>query len=245
MIWWEAVILFVGGCGAGLLNSMAGGGSTLTVSLLILVGVPGNFANGSNRVGVLVSNMATVWSFHRQGVKAYRDALPFVFPVIAGSFIGALAISELSDKTFESIFTILILPTILLSIRKPKMVQSGRSWSPMSIGLIFFLIGIYAGAVQLGVGLLLLAVLSRSGFDLMKSNIIKLLITLIVTITALPVFIIQGKIRWLPAIILTCGLSIGGWAGARIAVKGGERTIRVFMVVAMIGLTGKVSGLYG
>jgi hypothetical protein len=245
MTWWEAILLFVGGGGAGVVNSMAGGGSSLTVPLLVLAGVPGNFANGSNRVGILVSNIATVWSFHRQGVTAYRDALPVVLPVIAGSLTGALAISQLSDNTFETIFAILMLPIIILSIREPKIVQPTRSWPPMIIGLVFFLLGVYAGAVQVGVGLVLLAILTRSGFDLMKANIIKVLITLIVTMTALPVFIIQGKVRWLPATILTCGLSIGGWVGARIAVKGGERTIRFFMIVAVIGLTGKLFGLYG
>ena len=79
----------------------------------------------------------------------------------------------------------------------------------------------------------------------MKANIVKVLVTLAVTVTALPVFIIQGKVRWWPAIILTIGLSLGGWVGARIAVKGGERVIRIFMIVAAIGLTGKLLGVYG
>ena len=79
----------------------------------------------------------------------------------------------------------------------------------------------------------------------MKANFVKVVITLAVTMTALPVFIAQGKVRWLPALILTVGLSAGGWLGARIAVKGGERIIRIFMVIAAIGLTGRLVGLYG
>tara|TARA_X000000368_G_scaffold130102_1_gene102255 strand:- start:1024 stop:1263 length:240 start_codon:yes stop_codon:yes gene_type:complete len=79
----------------------------------------------------------------------------------------------------------------------------------------------------------------------MKANFVKVLVTLAVTITALPVFIVQGKVRWLPAFILTVGLSVGGWLGARIAVKGGERIIRIFMIIAAIGLTGRLVGLYG
>ena len=56
MVWWEAIILFFGGWVAGIVNAMAGGGSSLTVPLLVLAGVPGNFANGSNRLGIFVSN---------------------------------------------------------------------------------------------------------------------------------------------------------------------------------------------
>ena len=79
----------------------------------------------------------------------------------------------------------------------------------------------------------------------MKSNFVKVLVTLAITVSALPVFLVQGKVRWLPALILTVGLSAGGWLGARIAVKGGERIIRIFMIIAAIGLTGRLLGLYG
>jgi len=245
MVWWEAVLLFVGGGAAGVVNAMAGGGSSLTVPLLVFAGVPGNFANGTNRVGIFVSNGTTIWSFHRQGITAYREAFPFLPPVVIGSLIGSIAISQVTDRTFETIFGILILPIIFLSLREPKTVHTGPNLSKATIFLIFLCIGVYAGAIQMGVGLVLLAFLTRSGLTLMKANFVKVLITLAVTMTALPVFIIQGKVRWWPAIILTAGLSIGGWLGARIAVRGGERTIRIFMVIAAIGLTGRLVGLYG
>ncbi|MBG01644.1 MAG: hypothetical protein CL470_05160 [Acidimicrobiaceae bacterium] len=245
MVWWEAVLLFVGGGAAGVVNAMAGGGSSLTVPLLVLAGVPGNFANGTNRIGIFVSNGTTIWSFHRQGVTAYREALPFLLPVVIGSLIGSIAISQVTDRTFETIFGVLILPIILLSLKEPKAVPEGPNLSKTAIFILFLFIGIYAGAIQMGVGLVLLAFLTRSGLPLMKANFVKVLVTLAVTMTALPVFIVQGKVRWWPAIILTVGLSIGGWLGARIAVRGGERVIRVFMVIAAIGLTGRLVGLYG
>ncbi len=245
MVWWEAVLLFVGGGAAGVVNAMAGGGSSLTVPLLVLAGVPGNFANGTNRVGIFVSNGTTIWSFHRQGVKAYREALPFLLPVIVGSLIGSIAISQVTDRAFETIFGILMLPIIFLSLREPKAVHGRPALSRTATFILFLFIGIYAGAIQMGVGLVLLAFLTRSGLPLMKANFVKVVITLAVTMTALPVFIAQGKVRWLPALILTVGLSAGGWLGARIAVKGGERIIRIFMVIAAIGLTGRLVGLYG
>ena len=249
MVWWEAILLFFGGWAAGIVNAMAGGGSSLTVPLLVLAGVPGNFANGSNRLGIFVSNGTTLLSFHRQGMTAHKEAVsflfPVIFPVVIGSLIGSIAISQITDRAFETIFGILMLPIIFLSLREPKTAEPTSQYPKPVIFFVFLFIGIYAGAFQMGVGLVLLAFLTRAGLPLMKANIVKVLVTLAITVTALPVFIIQGKVRWWPAIILTIGLSLGGWVGARIAVKGGERVIRIFMIVAAIGLTGKLLGVYG
>lgn len=245
MTFWEAVLLVLGGGLAGIINAMAGGGSSLTVPLLVLAGVPGNDANGSNRVGILTSNITTAWSFHRQGVTAYREAAPVLGPVVVGSLVGSLLISRLADDTFETVFGLLMLPIIFLSLRKPKPRTSGQAWSRGTTTAVFFGIGIYGGAVQAGVGLVLLAALTRAGYDLVKANVIKVLVTLAVTAIALPVFIVQGNVRWGPALVLTAGLAAGGWVGARIAVKGGERVIRWVMVVAALALAGRLLGLYG
>ena len=244
MTWWEAVLLVLGGGLAGIINAMAGGGSSLTVPLLVLAGVPGNAANGSNRVGVLTSTISTAWSFHRRGYVAYRHALPILLPVVAGSLIGSYGISRVADDTFETLFGILMLPIIFLSLRKPKPRLDGDVWSTMTTAVVFFGIGIYGGAVQAGVGLVLLAALTRAGYDLVTANVIKVLVTLVVTATALPVFIAQGDVRWGPALILAAGLAIGGWVGARIAVEGGERVIRWVMVVAALVLAARLLGLY-
>lgn len=244
MTWWEAVLLVLGGTTAGIINAMAGGGSTLTVPLLVLAGVSGNDANGSNRVGILTSNIATAWSFHQQGVTAYREAAPILVPVVIGSLVGSIGISRVTDDAFETIFGLLMLPIIFLSIRKPKPRLDGETWSRATTIAVFMGIGIYGGAIQAGVGLVLLAALTRAGFDLVTANVIKVLITLVVTAIALPVFIVNGQVRWIPALILAAGLAFGGWLGARIAVKGGERVIRVVMVVAALVLAGRLLGLY-
>ncbi len=245
MTFWEAVLLAGGGGVAGIINAMAGGGSSLTVPLLVLAGVPGNDANGSNRVGLLTSNLATAWSFHREGVTAYREASPILGPVVVGSLVGSLVISQLADSAFETLFGALMLPIVVLALHNPEPRLDGRTWRPTTTVAVFFLIGLYGGAVQAGVGLVLLAALTRAGYDLVRANVIKVLVVLVVTAIALPVFVVQGQVRWGPAAVLAAGLAIGGWVGARIAVRGGERVIRGVLVVAVIGLAGRLLGLYG
>jgi uncharacterized membrane protein YfcA len=245
MIWWEALLLVVGGVFAGIVNSVAGGGSTLTVPLLVLAGVPGNSANGSNRLGVLTSNAAATASFRRLGVEGLTPAIPILLPVVAGSLIGSVAISRLTDETFETVFGLLMIPLIIFSIRKPKFGTAGETWSRPVTVAVFFAIGIYGGAVQAGVGLVLLAALTRAGFDLVVANSIKVIVSLTVTCIALPVFILQGKIVWLPAFILASGFTLGGWLGAHVAVRGGEKLIRTVMVLASIALAAKLLGAFG
>ena len=101
MEWWEAVLLVVGGAAAGLINAVAGGGSILTVPLLVLAGVPGNDANGSNRVGILTSNAAAATAFRRLGVRGLSESLPILVPIVVGSLVGAYGITQLTDENFE------------------------------------------------------------------------------------------------------------------------------------------------
>ncbi len=244
MNWWEGLLLVVGGFFAGGINAVAGGGSTFTVPLLVLAGVPGNSANGSNRVGILTSNVAAAASFRRLGVQGLAHAGKVIVPVVAGSLVGSIAISGLTDDAFEKVFGFLMIPLIILAIRKPKVRAEGPQWSMTTTVVVFFLIGIYGGAIQAGVGLVLLAALTRSGFDLVTANNIKVLVTVAVTAVALPVFIVNGQVDWIPALILAAGFTAGGWAGAHVAVSGGDRVIRAMMVVATVVLAGSLLGLY-
>lgn len=244
MTLWEAVLLVLGGLTAGVVNTMAGGGSALTVPLLVLAGVPGTEANGSNRVGVLTSNGAALLAFRRSGVDGLEGAAPILVPTVVGSLIGSFGISQLADDTFETVFGLLLIPIIILTIFKPKPAVGADPWPTAITAAVFFAIGLYGGAFQAGVGLVLLAALTRAGYDLVRANSVKVLINLVVTIIALPVFILQGKVAWVPAVILAAGFMAGGWAGAKLAVKGGERIVRIFMVAAALALAARLIGLY-
>lgn len=243
MVWWEAVLLVVGGTVAGIINAVAGGGSSLTVPLLVLAGVPGNSANGSNRVGILTSNAAAATAFRKLGVRGLSKSAPVMVPIVIGSLIGAYGITQLTDDAFERVFGLVMLPVIFLSIRKPKARLDAKPWSAATTAAVFLAVGLYGGAVQAGVGLVMLAALTRAGYDLVTANNVKVVANLTLTAVALPVFIIQGDVEWVPALVLAAGLTAGGWIGAHAAVKGGERFIRVVMVIAALILASELLGL--
>ena len=208
----DVLILAFGGLAAGVINTMAGGGSTITVPLLVFAGVPGTYANGSNRVGILPACLAAVLSFRRLGVSGFRDSRVIFLPVIFGSLVGSVLINQLGDDQFERLFAFLVIPIVILTLmpQKSKPKERESSWSSPTMILIFFVVGIYGGAIQAGVGLLMVLTLSRSGFDLVVANSIKVMINALVTVIALPVFIFSGKISWGPALVLAAGLTVGG-----------------------------------
>ena len=177
----DVLILAFGGLAAGVINTMAGGGSTITVPLLVFAGVPGTYANGSNRVGILPACLAAVLSFRRLGVSGFRDSKVIFLPVIFGSLVGSVLINQLGDDQFERLFAFLVIPIVILTLmpQKSKPKERESSWSSPTMILIFFVVGIYGGAIQAGVGLLMVLTLSRSGFDLVVANSIKVMIKII------------------------------------------------------------------
>ena len=110
--------------------------------------------------------------------------------------------------------------------------------------IVFLAIGMYGGAFQVGVGLMILVALARAGVDLVIANHIKAIATALFTFFALPAFILNDRIDWALALPLAVGFAFGGWLGARINVAAGARVVRPVMIVAVIALSGRLLGLY-
>lgn len=240
----DAVLLVGAGLAAGVVNTLAGGGSLLTVPLLVLVGLPGTVANGTNRIGILLQCVVATWRFGAEGVSGVRDAVPVLLPVAAGALVGALAISRVTDATFERIFGVVMLALLVPTLRRPRARAERRPWPPLVSAAVFFAVGLYGGALQAGVGILLLFALSHAGHDLVRSNAIKMVIVTALTAVAVPVFAWQDQVAWIPAAWLTAGFMAGGALGARIAVRGGERVIRPVLAVCVVALAGRMLGLW-
>lgn len=242
-----ALMLLVGGLVAGIVNTLAGAGSLLTVPLLVLVGLPGNVANGTNRFGVFVQSAVAAWRFRAEDVSGINRSLPVLLPVILGSLGGSAVVSQLSDKTFERLFGFVMLGLLVLILRrpiKPSSMHTGPSWSKPMMFVVFLGIGLFGGAFQAGVGLALVLALSYAGYDLVSANSIKVVLNAALTASALPVFVLQGQVAWVPAIVLASGFALGGEIGARLAIRGGERLIRPVLILTVVALAGRMMGLY-
>jgi uncharacterized membrane protein YfcA len=240
-----AIALFVGGFLAGIVNTLAGAGSLLTVPLLVLAGLPCTVANGTNRLGVFAQSAVAAWRFRREGVSGIRGSLPVLLPVVIGSLVGSTLISQVTAKTFERLFGLVMVGLLVLILRQPgSAINATQRWSLPVTFLVFLGIGLFGGAFQAGVGLALVMALSYVGYDLVRANSMKVVLNAALTAVALPVFIAQGQVAWAPGLVLAAGFALGGELGARLAVRGGERLIRPVLAVAVIALAGRMMGMY-
>jgi hypothetical protein len=243
----DAALLALGGLSAGVVNTLAGGGSLLTVPLLVMLGLPGPVANGTNRVGIVIGSATATWRLAAEGAPGLRDALPLIVPSALGALLGARIVVELPVEWFNRVFGVLMLLLLVPTLRAGARTSSAAPQAPASPALrsaAFFAIGLYGGAFQAGVGVLLLSVLALAGNDLIRSTQIKTALNTCFTLLALPVFAWAGQIAWPEALALGAGFAAGGAAGARIAVRGGTRAIKPALALAVVALAGRMLGLY-
>lgn len=244
----DIALLTMAGLIAGVINTLAGGGSLLSVPLLVFVGLPGDIANGTNRIGVMAQNVTSMRAFARAGMSGLQDSIPVLVPVMLGSLIGAIVVARLDASDFERVFGVamllLLIPTLRGGLARPGDKTAPPPWGPAVRHAVFLAIGVYGGAIQAGVGLVLLVALQRAGFDLVRANGIKVVVVFALTAVAIPVFIVADQVAWLPAACLVAGFGLGGRVGVHVAVRGGERVIRPVMAVAVVAMAGRMIGLY-
>jgi uncharacterized membrane protein YfcA len=230
-------LLLAAGMAAGFVNTLAGGGSHLTLPLLILLGLDPNTANGTNRVGVLAQNTGAIAAFIRHGRSPGRQLLQLLPVSILGAYLGARVAVDVPPAVLKAIVItviLLTLPVLRLSpgspvAPEPRAVPSPRI-SPLHQA-IFFAIAFYAGFLQAGVGFLILAAaVPFLGLDLICANVLKVALVLVHTAVALPVFFAHGQVNLPAGLLLGMGSLIGAWIGARAAIRRGQRFVRAVIV---------------
>jgi len=228
-------------------NTLAGGGSLLTLPALIFLGLPSPVANGTNRVAVLMQNAVSTFRFRRKGKLDIRGSAPAVISAIAGAVIGAFIAAELPEEVFDiALALVLVLVVLTLFIRKP--VPGDDAFRARSVWLqipVFFVIGIYGGFIQAGVGFLLITGITwLLGIDLVRTNATKVLIILVYSVFALGVFTLYGQVVWLLGLILGVGNMAGAWIGVRFAVKRGAKAVRWVIVAAVAASALRLLGVF-
>jgi uncharacterized membrane protein YfcA len=245
--WAAYLLLFGAGLLTGALNIVAGGGSFLTLPILILIGLPPTMANGTNRIGILMQNISAVWGFKRHGLIETRWLVQAALPASVGAIGGTLIALRIDEGSFKRILAFLMVALTLWTLWDPLRRRregsegrpAGSSTTRGGTALItvgFFLAGIYGGFVQAGVGFLLLAVSTLAGYDLVRGNALKVFITLVYTPVSLGLFIWNGQVALLPGLALAAGMVIGARVGVHLTVLRGHRWIRGVITVVVIVL---------
>ena len=229
---------------------MAGSGSAVTLPLLIFMGLPASVANGTNRVAIVLQNVAGVESFRRSRVLDVRGALILSIPAVLGSVVGARMSLNLHEALMRrAIGTVMLLMLVVILLRPQRWLQgklermTGRpDWKQL---VLFFLIGMYGGFIQVGVGIFLLVGLVLGlGYDLVRANAVKVTIVLCFTLAALLVFVLAGQVQWREGLILALGNVLGAWVGARFAVERGVVWVRRLLIAIIVFSASTLLGVF-
>ena len=239
-----ALLLLGGGLAAGFLNTVAGGGSVITLPLLTeVVGLPATVANGTNRIAILFQNVVGASRFARGGALEPRSVLGVAPAVLGGALAGAWLATLLAPDALRRIFAVVLVGVSLTVVLRPSRWLEG-SPKPLSEpwrSFVFFCIGVYGGFVQAGVGFLLLAgLVLGQGLDLVRGNAAKVFLVLLYTPLALLLFSRAGQVAWVPGLVLAAGNMAGAWIGSALAIRKGAGWIRWVVVAAALGAAARM-----
>ncbi len=233
----DIIILLFCGIIAGFINTVAGGGSLLTLPILIFMGLPSNIANGTNRIAIFMQNIFSISGYKSRGISDFKYSSWLSVSALIGSIIGAKIAININEDMFNKILSIVIIIVVLTIIynKKPFYINSENISIEKKIisVIIFFFIGIYGGFIHAGVGFLILSILSNyNGIQLSKANSIKVFVVFVYTFFALIVFIMENKINWILGINLGIGNSIGGWIASRWSYNKSDKIIKIFIIIS-------------
>ncbi len=232
----QAVLLLFGGLAAGFINTLAGGGSAITVPIMTeIVGI--GVANGTNRIAILLANATALTRFQSGGAVPWHRLSRLIAPTVVGAGLGAWAATQTSPDVMRRVFAfVLVLVAASVLMRPSRWVEGherdiGEPWR----SLLFLGIGFYGGFVQAGVGFLLLGgLVLGSGMDLVKGNAAKVVLILAYTPVALILFASASQVDIQVGLVLSVGQMTGAWIAARLAILKGASWIRWVLVVAAI-----------
>ncbi|TVQ12549.1 MAG: sulfite exporter TauE/SafE family protein [Bacteroidetes bacterium] len=240
MSWEHILLVFIAGIVCGIINTLAGSGSLISLPILIFIGLPANVANGTNRIGIFFQNIVSTINFKRQNVLDVKMGFRVAIPSILGSITGAMIVLELHERAVEITVAIVLLIMLVPLWMKPSRWLKGAAHDeiksyPVLQFIIFFFIGAYGGFIQAGVGIFLLsALVLTAGYDLVRANALKVFINLIFTPFALAVFVIQGQIDIRAGLVLALGNSIGAYFASKYAVSWGSAFVRYVLIAVII-----------
>jgi uncharacterized protein len=237
---WQAALLFVVGIVGGFVNVIAGGGSLLTVPVMVFLGVPGPVANGTNRIGILAQSLTSIVTFARRDFRDFQLSLSLSACAIPGAVAGALLGVHLDGVWFNRAVALIMVGVMLAMHFDKGSAQQARDHQPTRRQLLYghclmLGVGFWGGFIQIGVGFIIMPILNRvMGLDLVRTNMHKVFIVAAYTMAALLIFASQIELLWIVGVVLAVGNSIGGYLGARFTISSGERMIRLVLNLVLV-----------
>lgn len=249
MTFLQIVLLLVAAILGGMLNSVAGGGTFITLPALIFTGALPINANATSTVALWPGSIASTWAYRVELAKQRRTLLTVLgVTSLVGGVLGAELLINTSQSTFVKLLPyLLLLATVLFAVSGPVTAQlrkrakgTGRvsRLTVVGIALLQLVIATYGGYFGGGIGILMLATLGVMGMEnIHEMNAMKTLLTTFINGVAVVIFILRGIVLWPEAILMVVGAIIGGYVGAYYARRLDPQVVRGFVIVVGVSMT--------
>ena len=236
----EISIAFVGGILAGGINTLAGSGSAITLTILMeILGLSPLVANATNRVGTATQSLAGSYAFYKNGkLNVARSRIYLLFTTI-GAIIGVIVSVKISNEAFKEVFKYLMILMLVVILVNPKRwlrttdidYVLSRWWSiPLSL-----LIGFYGGFIQMGMGVFFLVIMVLiARYSLTDANAVKLVVVAIYTILAVAIYHYMGLIDWKFGLLLAVGQTIGAYFTANYAAQSEKANVWAHRILVVV-----------
>ena len=228
------MLLILGGAAAGFINTLAGGGSAITIPILTeMVGI--SSANGTNRIAVLAASLSGIAGFQRGKAVPWKRVAPLILPAVTGAAFGAWVATQTDPAVMRKLFAlVLILVAASVLFRPARWVEERKAGLREPWRFIAFAgIGFYGGFVQVGVGFLLLAgLVLGGGLNLVNGNAAKVVLVALYTPVALFLFATAAQVDVSIGVVLALGQMTGAWVASQLAITRGAGWVRWVLVVA-------------
>ena len=239
------IIAILGGTFAGAVNTLAGNGSAVTLTILTeIIGLPGNYANATNRVGVFTQSLAGTYAFYKNGKLDVQKSWLYILFTIIGAIAGVIVAIWVSNEQFIRVFRFLMILMLFVILVKPKrwLIETDTTVKPkLWIAIPLFLaLGFYGGFIQMGMGIFFLAVMVLGAkYSLIDANAIKSFIVGAYTIVVIAIFQWKGLIDWKVGGVLAIGQTVGGYYTAHYASIYPQANVwahRLLIVVVLLAI---------
>lgn len=244
-----AIALICSGLFVGFINTLSGGATIISLSVLSWLGLPLSVANGTNRVAVLFQTLTSVSSFENNKLIDWKKSLRIAIPLVIGSIVGSFIVIKINEEIFRYCFIVIMASMVIFMFIKPSLwLKENAELLKKPIKkwyyLLFFVIGIYGGFIHVGLGYYLLAVIVLGlGHDLLHANAMKNLLVLLYIPFSLIVFIANDQVVWKYGLVHAIGNVIGAFIASRLAIKNGSKIIRIVMIFVFLFLIADLTNL--
>lgn len=233
---------------AGGINTLAGNGSAITLTILTeVLGLPPNIANGTNRIGIFTQSAISSQVFHKKGKLDIKRHKKYILPIIFGAIAGGFLAANVSNEQFKAVFKFMMVFMLIAVLVKPKrwLRHTDLDFKPkwyFYVPLLFGL-GFYGGFIQMGMGIFFLIIMVLGmRVNLTESNAIKGFVIAVYTFLVILLFHYKGMIDWKLGGVMAIGQTLGGYLAAKFASqhKKADQIAYYVLIVVLVLAVGKL-----